>query len=142
MNNNHAQRHKTWFMGRQNTPEQHIGDRSERRFEQMVNGMIGAGYLPWAQSVARANSQDDMLKGIDFWIRAIARESNGSTCEFSIPIQVKTSREQAEQFIKEKGDAVPVVIMGWWRTQRSLARFLSIEYKKKSREQLKAASRL
>jgi hypothetical protein len=135
---------KAWFMGRVSSIEQAIGDESEKRFESMVHELMKRGSMRWAVGISKATLTDDILNGIDFWIRAQgrARGGAGATCEFFIPFQVKSSFEQARQFEKEKGSIVPAVVMHRSRSLRSLENYLWTVYVRKRAEQFKMASKL
>ncbi|MES2314486.1 MAG: hypothetical protein V4524_00925 [Patescibacteria group bacterium] len=129
----HAEDVKNWFIGKEQNQGEKRGDESEVIFEAKMRYLIENYMLRWAHGISRATAQEDLLKKIDFRIRATARTENWLITEFSIPIQVKSSPKAAEQFITENGRDIHVVVAYPSLKLRDLKNTLFIIYRKETR---------
>ena len=93
---------KQWFIRPQSNRSQRRGDEAEAVFEEMTENLMKSGQLRWAQAITKASAHEDLIKGFDFRIRAIARNPGGSLSEFSLLINVKSSLDSALRFRHEK----------------------------------------
>ncbi|HTK33290.1 MAG TPA: hypothetical protein VL335_01945 [Candidatus Paceibacterota bacterium] len=124
---------RKWFIGNGQDQKDELGDQSEVIFEAKTRYLIEHHMLKWAHGISRATAADDLLKKIDFRIRATVRNNDWSIAEFSIPIQVKSSPKSAEQFIVENGKDVHVVVAYPSLKLRDLKNTLFIIYRKETR---------
>jgi hypothetical protein len=93
---------KTWFIRPKEDEGQKRGNEAEATFLSMTEDLIKNGRLKWARAVSKASAHEDLLKGFDYRIRAVAGNPGGSLFEFSLLINVKSSFGGALEFSKRQ----------------------------------------
>jgi len=119
---------KSAFIKKEQTEQEVRGDMSEKRFEDMVEGLAKNGKLPWFRGLARASATEDWILKIDFRMRVVSEGEEG-TMEFSIPFQIKSSTRGAEDFKKANPRSkAHVIIMNVQMREAWLLNILTAAY--------------
>ena len=124
---------RRWYIGSAQTESELKGEASETAFEIKTSYLIKYGMLWWAQGISRAPSSQDILERIDFKIRAVMNNTDGSKSEFQILIQTKSTRAnlfgQYELF-RKNGDHIHIVVIDKHAKLDNLKYILNTIYRK------------
>ncbi len=121
---------KKWYIRPEQNSGQERGDESEAMFLRMTEELIRSNEIPWAKAVLKASSSDDLLKGVDFRIRSVAINRGGSTCEFSLLIDVKSSLQGARKTDNRRGPGVYWLVVYPGMPERELRNVLYMLFMK------------